>query len=68
MYLYYDLNEEMKNDDGQKSIDIFLRASKDMIAGEENFFICDRFTRKVIGVQKMYFFLLYLKDILGLIA
>ncbi len=44
----------MKEESGQKSIDMFLNSSKDMFAGDENFFVCDRFTRQVLAVQKMY--------------
>lgn len=54
MYLYFDLNEEMKDDDGQKSIDLFMKASTEMFSGEENFFALDRYTRQVLCVQKMY--------------
>jgi len=34
MYLYFDLNEEMKDEDGQKSIDLFMKASTEMFSGE----------------------------------
>jgi hypothetical protein len=53
-YLFFDLNEEIKDKDNVKVIDAFVRAHADVLSPEENFLCIDRYTGKIFRQQAMY--------------
>jgi hypothetical protein len=52
-YLFFDLNEEIKEKDSTRIIDSFVRANAELLSPEENFLCIDRYTGKIFRQQAM---------------
>ena len=50
-YLFFDLNEETKMENGQVMIDRFIEENWGNIVGKQNFFCIDIFSGKVASIQ-----------------
>lgn len=52
-YIYFDLNEEVRGEEGHRHVEVFVKNNLDLLVGKNNFFCLERNNNKIVCRQKL---------------